>query len=185
MYKFAPYSFSKINMHKQCGRKFKYGYIVKAKREQQDRTNGRICHAEQGASLARELLSQYSLDEETIGNIIHCIESHRYRGGTVPHTKEAQVLYDADKLDSIGAIGIGRAFLFAGEVGAYVHNSSAEIALTQPYTKEDTAYREFYVKLRYVKDTMLTDEGKRLARERHCFMEEFFSRLDKEVEGKL
>ena len=133
----------------------------------------------------RELLSQYSLNEETIGNIIHCIESHRYRGGTVPHTKEAQVLYDADKLDSIGAIGIGRAFLFAGEVGAYVHNSSAEIALTQPYTKEDTAYREFYVKLRYVKDTMLTDEGKRLARERHCFMEEFFSRLDKEVEGKL
>ena len=38
MFKFAPYSFSKINMHKQCNRKFKYGYIVKAKREQQDRT---------------------------------------------------------------------------------------------------------------------------------------------------
>jgi hypothetical protein len=38
MFKFAPYSFSKINTHKQCGRKFKYGYILKAKRDQQDRT---------------------------------------------------------------------------------------------------------------------------------------------------
>ncbi len=154
-------------------------------RGEQDRTNGKVCHAAQGALLARELLDRYNLDEKTIEKIIHCIESHRFRSSTVPRTLEAQVLYDADKLDSIGAIGIGRAFLFAGEVGAYVHNRNAEIEETQPYTKEDTAYREFAVKLQGVKDTMQTEEGKKLALERHRFMEEFFLRLDEEVEGNL
>jgi len=154
-------------------------------RGEQDRTNGKVCHAAQGALLARELLDRYNLDEKTIEKIIHCIESHRFRSSTVPRTLEAQVLYDADKLDSIGAIGIGRAFLFAGEVGAYVHNRNAEIEETQPYTKEDTAYREFAVKLRGVKDTMQTEEGKKLALERHRFMEKFFLRLDEEVEGNL
>ena len=154
-------------------------------RGQQDRTNGKVCHAVQGALLARELLKGYDLDEKTIGRIIHCIESHRFRSSAVPCTIEAQVLYDADKLDSIGAIGIGRAFLFAGEVGAYVHNSNAEIETTQPYTREDTAYREFAVKLRGVKNTMMTGEGKKLAAERHQFMEDFFARLDREVEGEL
>lgn len=154
-------------------------------RGEQDRTNGKVCHAVQGALLARELLDRYNLDEKKIEKIIHCIESHRFRSSTVPRTLEAQVLYDADKLDSIGAIGIGRAFLFAGEVGAYVHNRNAEIEETQPYTKEDTAYREFAVKLQGVKDTMQTEEGKKLALERHRFMEKFFLRLDEEVEGNL
>jgi uncharacterized protein len=154
-------------------------------RGQQDRTNGKVCHAVQGALLARRLLERYNLDENTIERIIHCIESHRFRSSVIPLTIEARVLYDADKLDSIGAIGIGRAFLFAGEVGAYVHNRNVEIESTQPYTKEDTAYREFALKLRCVKDTMLTGEGKKLAVERHHFMEEFFLRLDEEVEGRL
>jgi uncharacterized protein len=154
-------------------------------REQQDSRNGKVCHAVQGALLARELLDRYNLDEKTIERIIHCIESHRFRSSTLPRTIEAQVLYDADKLDSIGAIGIGRAFLFAGEVGAYVHNRNPKIEATQPYTKEDTAYREFSVKLRCVKETMMTGEGKKLAVERHRFMEEFFSRLEEEVEGNL
>jgi uncharacterized protein len=154
-------------------------------RGQQDRTNGKVCHAAQGALLARGLLERYDLDEKTKEKIIHCIESHRFRSSAVPRTIEAQILYDADKLDSIGAIGIGRAFLFAGEVGAYLHNGNADIEATQPYTKEDTAYREFAVKLRSVKDTMMTSEGKKLAAERHRFMEEFFSRLDREVEGEL
>jgi uncharacterized protein len=154
-------------------------------RGHQDRTNGKVCHAAQGALRARKLLAEYNLDERTTEKIIHCIESHRFRSSTVPRTLEAQVLYDADKLDSIGAIGIGRAFLFAGEVGAYVHNSNVKIKETQPYTKEDTAYREFVVKLRDVKDTMLTTEGKKIAIERHRFMKKFFSRLDQEVEGTL
>ncbi len=154
-------------------------------REYQDKTNGEICHAEKGASLAREIMEKYSMDRGKIEKVVHCIECHRFRGDSIPQSEEAKVLYDADKLDSIGAVGIGRAFLFAGEVGAYLHNVGVDIGKTEPYTKEDTAYREFSVKLRKVRDKMLTDEGKRIAEERHAFMEEFFERLNKEVEGDL
>jgi len=152
-------------------------------RELQDKLNGEICHAEKGAILARELLKKHNLDNEKIDKIIHCIESHRFRGDKIPQSKEAKILFDADKLDSIGAVGIGRAFLFAGEVGAKLHDKNVNTEKTKPYTKEDTAYREFMVKLRKVKDRMLTHEGKRIAEERHKFMVDFFDRLNNEVDG--
>jgi uncharacterized protein len=102
----------------------------------------------------------------------------------VPQTLEAKILYDADKLDSIGAVGIGRAFLFAGQTGAKLHNESdVDILACKPYSKEDTAYREFKFKMSKIKDRMLTPEGKRLATERHNFMEVFFERLERETKG--
>ena len=82
---------------------------------------------------------------------------------SVPETTEAKILFDADKLDSIGAVGIGRAFLFAGEVGARLHNKDRDLSPTKPYTKEDTAYREYMVKLRHSREKMLTKEGRRIA----------------------
>jgi len=94
---------------------------------------------------------------------------------------EARILFDADKIDSLGAIGIGRAFLFAGQVGARLHNSDSALTGSSPYTIEDTAYREFRFKLRKLRERMLTPLGRRLADERHRFMEEFFSRLNLEI----
>ncbi len=152
-------------------------------RTHEDISLGQTCHAKKGAILARKILQKYKLDKKTIDKIIHCIETHRFRGTKIPVSKEAKILFDADKLDSIGAIGIGRAFLFAGEVGAKLHNKNIDIRNTKPYTAEDTAYREFVVKLSKVKDRILTKEGKRIAKERHAFMTEFFSRLDKESDG--
>jgi len=151
----------------------------------EDASGGRVCHAEKGAEMSREILKSLGYDGVQIEKIAHCIEAHRFRNSKEPQTTEAKVIFDADKLDSIGAVGIGRAFLFAGEVGARLHNKGADIEKTKPYTEEDTAYREYMVKLRKVKDRMLTDEGKRIAEERHDFMVKFFERLDKEVDGKL
>ena len=154
-------------------------------RSEEDRTNGKICHSEAGAALARTILEAHGVPEDAITRVAHCIETHRFRKKTVPATKEAKVLFDADKLDSIGAVGIGRAFLFAGEVGARLHNKDRDIAKTLPYSKEDTAYREYMVKLRWVKERIFTREGRRIAEERHRFMVEFFDRLDKETDGAL
>lgn len=154
-------------------------------RKDQDESNGRICHAEKGAILARELLEKHNLSREKIDKIIHCIECHRFRGNKIPQTKEAKVLFDADHLDQIGAVGVGRTFLFAGEIGAKLHNKDVDIEKTKPYTKEDTAFREFMLKLRKIKDRMFTQEGKRIAKERHRFMVNFFDRLNKEVDGAL
>jgi uncharacterized protein len=96
---------------------------------------------------------------------------------------EAKVLFDADKLDAIGAVGVARTFLFAGEVGAKLHNPHVELQNTAPYTAEDTGYREYKLKLSRIKDRMLTQEGRRLAEERHTFMEMFFDRLTEEHKG--
>ena len=154
-------------------------------RKHEDKSKGKICHAEKGALLARKLLEKHNLEEKKIEKIVHCIETHRFRGNKIPQSKEAKILSDADKLDSIGAVGIGKAFLFAGEIGSKLHNKDAEIEKTKPYTKEDTAYREFIVKLRKIKKRMLTKEGKKIAKERHKIMADFFRRLNKEVEGKV
>ena len=152
-------------------------------RSQEMLSQGKICHAAKGAEMSRTILTGLGFSPEMQEEILHCIEAHRYRNNKVPETLEAKILFDADKLDSIGAIGIGRAFLFAGQVGARLHNRGVDVAKTRSYSTEDTAYREFLVKLCKIKDKMLTPEGKRLAAERHEFMEVFFKRLDKEIHG--
>ena len=81
-------------------------------------------------------------------------------------------------------MGIARTFLFAGEVGAKLHNPYVEPENTEPYSEEDTGYREYKLKLSRIKDRMLTTEGRRMAEERHTFMEMFFSRLTDEHEGR-
>jgi len=128
-------------------------------------------------------LAEYPISDEQRANIIHCIRSHRFRGNHRPETLEANVLFDADKLDAIGAVGIARAFLFAGEVGAKLHNPYIEPEDTEPYGEEDTGYREYKLKLSRIKERMLTGEGRRMAEERHIFMEMFFKRFTAEYEG--
>ncbi len=153
-------------------------------RPQESASHGAICHAETGSRMAYEFLLGAGLDEARARHIAECVLSHRFRNDHTPRTIEAMALYDADKLDSIGAIGIGRAFLFAGEVGARLHNPDADIDATSAYTEEDTAYREFIVKLRRVKDSMITAEGRRIAAARHEFMVRFFERLQSEALGQ-
>jgi uncharacterized protein len=138
-----------------------------------------------GADMARKILSDEGLDKDRIDQMVHCIAAHRFRDNKQPETPEARVLFDADKLDSIGAVGIGRAFLFAGEVGAKLHDKAVDPEKSLPYSEEDTAYREYLVKLRYVKDRMLTASGLELAKERHQFMTDFFERLNREVDGDI
>jgi uncharacterized protein len=154
-------------------------------REEEDRSHGRICHGRKGAALAEEILVKRGCDPATVKAVVHCIRTHRFRRGGAPRTLAARVLFDADKLDSIGAVGVGRAFLFAGEIGARLHDKAIDIRKTKPYTREDTAYREYLVKLRRVRERMATKEGRRMAAERHRFMAAFFDRLNKETDGVL
>lgn len=155
-------------------------------RVEEDQSKGSICHAIKGAEIAKDILSDYKIEGTKLNNIIHSIEAHRCKNDKVPSTLEAKILFDADKIDSLGAIGVGRTFHFAGMIGARVHNSKGvKIEDTKVYSEEDTAYREFILKYKNMKDTFFTTEGKRLAKERHEFMEVFFDRFLKEIEGKI
>jgi len=152
-------------------------------RGEEDRTNGAVCHSQSGVTLARGLLKRHGVPERTAARVLHCIATHRFRKKAGRRSLEAKVLFDADKLDSIGATGIGRAFLFAGEIGARLHDSNVDPARTKPYTADDTAYREYLVKLKSIKDRIFTCEGRRIAESRHRFMVRFFDRLNRETQG--
>jgi len=159
-------------------------YLHDIGRSYQDDSKGAVCHAEKGALLAGSIVEQLALTANQKANVLHCIRSHRFRGDARPRTPEARVLFDADKLDAIGAVGVARAFLFAGEVGARLHGGDTNIEETQPYSIDDTGYREFKVKLCKIKDRILTPEGQKLAVDRHRIMVEFFNRFLEEYEGK-
>lgn len=149
---------------------------------------GQSCHAVVGAEKSPDILRTVGLDDETIiARITACVESHRYRDrnhGSTRKSIEEKIIFDADKLDAMGAIGIGRAFHFAGRIGARVHNAEKEALQGESYSKEDSAFREFLVKLQYLNDRMLTQEGRRLGEKRFLFMQDFFQRITREVAGE-
>ncbi|MGF0038221.1 HD domain-containing protein [Victivallis vadensis] len=142
---------------------------------------GKLCHAVLGAELVRPLLAEAGFDPETVDRVSQAVLTHRYRANRIPATLEAQIVYDADKLDSLGAVGIGRAFLFAGREHARLHNTREEALGSAEYSREDTAYREYLVKLSKLPGCMLTAPGRRIAGERAGFMHEFFDRLNSET----
>ncbi len=151
-------------------------------RPKQHETMWKICHAEYWADLAQSILKETWLEKEKITNIIHCISTHRFRKWNMPETLEAKVLFDADKLDSIWAVWIWRAFMYANEVGAKLHNDEhIDIKNTQEHWPEDTAFREYIVKLIKVKDKLYTKTAKKIAVKKHKTMAEFFKNLNEEV----
>ncbi len=155
-------------------------------RSAEDASQGSLCHADCGAKLAEPILHRngFRFSPAQRDNVLHCIRSHRFRGGETPSTLEAKVVFDADKLDAIGAIGVARAYLFAGEIGARLHCPEIPVSETLPYSDADTGYREYIVKLCRIRDILLTAEGRRIANDRHRFMEAFFDRFLQEYEGE-
>lgn len=159
-------------------------YLHDIGRSHQDASNGSVCHAVRGAEITRRIIDPLPLTAACKNNIIHSVRAHRFRDGHNPATVEARVLFDADKLDAIGAVGIARAYLFAGELGACLHNPHMPPDEARSYSRNDTGHREYIVKLSKIKDRMLTTEGRRMAQERHTFMTAFFSRFLDEYEGR-
>jgi uncharacterized protein len=144
-------------------------------------SKGKLCHAVLGAENVSALL-QGRFEDDFIQQVVRAVRTHRFRDDQVPESLEAQIVYDADKLDSLGAVGIGRSFLFAGRENARLHNRAEEALNSPAYSREDTAYREYLVKLRFLPQKMLTVPGKRLAAERAAFMDRFFEELNRETE---
>jgi len=159
-------------------------------RKEEMKSRGAICHAEEGAILSRKILNKLRFDEETIEAVAHCVLAHRYRNEHIPQTVEAKSIFDADKLDSIGAVGVARDFLFAGHPGLgnlYTGNEKklAATGKDYSYTEEDSAVLEYEVKLKHIREKMLTRTGKAIAKERHLFMKQFFDRFWREVQGTV
>jgi len=156
------------------------------KRSDEMLSGGKFCHALEGAKEAEKILQSLGLDGKFIAGVKHCIEAHRFRNNIAPASFEAKVLSDADKIDALGAIGVGRGFLWSGKHGLRLHNTNPKIIRrNNPYGQEHCLYAEYMVKLRFLKDRMFTQTGRKIAQERTVFMKNFLERLDDEVNGKL
>jgi len=118
----------------------------------------------------------------------HCIRSHRFRDHSEPpQTIEAQVLFDADKLDAIGALGVARAIAYAACAGqpAYAPPSPHFLNTGQTEPGEPhSAYHEYLFKLARIRERLQTASGRALAAERHATMAQFFERLAQEATGQ-
>lgn len=147
-------------------------------------------HADISAKNAKPILRKFNLDKKTIDNICHAIIAHRFRSPTEQaQTIEAKVLRDADKLDSLGAIGIARAYIWLGEyrIGTiYVGKKEwVKFDIKSKDAKHDSLQREWAIKLSKIKDSMFTKSGKQLAIKRHKLMEKFLKDLEEEIKIDL
>ena len=140
-------------------------------------------HAEISAEYASKILDKYGINPDLKKQIVHCILSHRFRKDRKPATIEARVLFDADKLDCIGAIGVARAYAFVGENKTKLYSNRN--FLGNGYDKEHSALTEFLFKLSKVRDNMQTNTGRLMASNRHNYISGFFEQLNKELTGEL
>lgn len=154
-------------------------------RADEDTTGGD--HAQMAAERAKDILRARGGAPAKIDAIAHVIESHRFRTNAPPQTIEAQVLFDADKLDSIGAIGVARAYQVSGALNQRLWSEVAPdtMATRQQRNSNHSAYAEFVVKLSKVRERLFTATARKIANDRHAYMSEFFARLEKEIHGDL
>jgi uncharacterized protein len=150
-------------------------------------------HEIEGSKEARKILTELGLPVSTVDAVCHCIESHRKRTGrTEPQTIEAKCLFDADKLDCIGAIGIIRSAFISFDQGQEFYKIEDLDAYKRRNVRPDgtiidrtqhSSNLEYELSLKQVSGRMYTETGKRLARERADFMDEFYERLGRELKG--
>lgn len=149
---------------------------------------GRQNHHNASAEFARLVLQTEGWPEERIAAVQHCILAHRFRDRTEPATLEARILFDADKLDVIGAFGVARTIAFDVVVNQPIFSPPSERFLEtgeREPGEPHSSYHEYLFKLSKIKDRLHTAAAKELAEGRDRFMAEFFARMAAEANGEL
>lgn len=144
------------------------------------------------AKIAREWLERMDVDEAIVSHVSQIITDMPFRGtrvGSRMKTNEVMIVQDADRLDAIGAIGIGRAFAYGGHKRRMIYDPSIK---PQEYKSFDEYKRNkshtvnhFYEKLLLLKDFMSTETARKIAEERHEFMKAFLERFLDEWNGNV
>ncbi len=144
-----------------------------------------------GPKTARAFLESQYVEEATIDHVVKIIENISFKGGNTARTfssLELDIVQDADRLDAIGAIGIARTFAYGGFKNRPLYDPA--IAPNMHMTKEEykasnaPTLNHFYEKLLLLKDRMNTSKGKKLAEDRHRFMEVFLAQFYAEWDGE-
>ncbi|WP_010193809.1 HD domain-containing protein [Bacillus sp. m3-13] len=132
------------------------------------------------------LLSELPLTKLHIDEILYTIENIGFKGGNgvVLESLEGKIVQDADRLDALGAIGAARTFMYSGAKGQAMYDPRIEARTSMTYEEyrgeKSTAINHFHEKLFLLKDTLQTEEAKKIALERHEFMKKFVDQFMKE-----
>jgi uncharacterized protein len=154
------------------------------------RQTGKFCSPKDSLPKVKEILEEQKIDNHDIQKILHCIEFHEEydfsKNGKSVKDIETLVLQDADNLDAIGAIGIGRTFAYGGTHSMPMYLPGADFNRdTYDESENDVStIHHFYSKLLRLKDNMNTETGKEMAKRRHTFMVIYLEEFSKEWDGK-
>lgn len=145
-----------------------------------------------GPKTAREFLFNLNVDSIVIEHVVNIIKNISFKGGNEIQkftSPELNVVQDADRLDAIGAIGIARCFNYGGFKNRQLHNPEIKpnLNMSKAEYKLSTAptINHFYEKLLLLKDRMNTKTGKKIALERHAFMELYLKQFYNEWDGNV
>ena len=145
-----------------------------------------------GPKTARTFLESQNVSEAIISHVIAIIENISFKGGNFEkdfHSKELEIIQDADRLDAIGAIGIARTFNYGGFKNRPLYNPNIQPNLNMSKEEyknsESPTLNHFYEKLLLLKDKMNTETGKKIAQKRHDFMVTILSQFYAEWDGEV
>lgn len=148
---------------------------------------GRVAHQQSSADFARQVLGAEAWPPERIEAVAECIRAHRFRTGTKPKSLEARILFDADKLDVMGAFGAARTIGYAVQSGQPVYAEASERFLESGEGEPGeahSAYHEYLFKLRHVRERLFTEPARRLGERRHLALTAFFEQMAAEARGE-
>ncbi|RML17280.1 Metal-dependent phosphohydrolase [Pseudomonas syringae pv. lapsa] len=120
-------------------------------------------------------------DEQSIASVAHAIEAHSFSAAITPLTLEARILQDADRLDSLGMIGVARTFYVSGRLGRALYDPNDPYASQRPYDDLNFAVDHFHTKLLQLADGFQTATGAQLAKARHHRVKRFLDELMEEI----
>lgn len=159
---------------------------------------GRTDHAVVGAKMARPILKSLNFSVKKIIRIQECILSHRYRTDNQPQSIEAKILFDADKLDATGAIGLARSFSWVGRHKAKIYTKVGNL---KRYIQDNlvggqlngriidksqhSTQLNWELKEKFLLKKLYTKTAKKIGQERITYYKKFLSRLEREVKGEL
>ena len=133
------------------------------------------------AIAAEKILNSLGFPSDLLGNVKHCIEAHSYSAQIEPLTLEAKILQDADRMESLGAIGIARTFYVSGRMGSELFDSEDPLAENRPLDDMKYALDHFEVKLYKIAETMITDKGRDEAQNRVSVIKAFIENIREEL----